>query len=110
MKPTLYSKNMKLLRARMGILAKAIEVAGPSPFTYLTELSKKGSMTLAIKTAEKVYQIHSKYDPVKEAMQQVAGQNFRNPRIILVLGLGLGFHLRSCLREFKDTNHFIILI
>lgn len=110
MKPSTYAKNMKLLRARMGVLARAIEVLDPSPYTYLIEPSKKGSMTLAIKSGEKTVQIHSKYDPVKEAIQQVQGHKFVNPRLILVLGLGLGYHLRACLRELKDTNHFIVLI
>ncbi len=110
MKSNFYSRNMKILRKRMSVLEKALEKSRGSDCEYLVEEAKNGSMTLAIRHNDKLYQVHSRYDPQREATQQVTGMNLVNPKILVVLGLGLGYHLRACLEEFKETNLFIVVI
>lgn len=110
MKSNFYSRNMKILRKRMSVLEKALEKSRGSDCEYLVEEAKNGSMTLAIRHNDKLYQVHSRYDPQREAAQQVTGMNLVNPKILVVLGLGLGYHLRACLEEFKETNLFIVVI
>ncbi|MBU1109266.1 MAG: DUF115 domain-containing protein [Candidatus Riflebacteria bacterium] len=94
----------------MPVLEKALEMSRGSECEYLIDDAKNGSVTLAIKHNDKLYQIHSRYDPQREATQQVLGMNLVNPKIILVLGLGLGYHIKACLEEFKNTNLFIVVI
>lgn len=110
MKSSVYSKNMKVLRKRMSVLARAIELSPGSDCEYLVERAKNSSNTLAIKKNDKLYQIHSKYNPQREASQQVANMGFRNPKLLVILGLGLGYHIRACLEELKDTNLFMVVI
>ncbi len=112
MKSSFYAKNMKVLRKRMPVFARAIENAGsfPKDCEYIIESAKNSSPTLAIKKDDKVFQVHSKYNPQREAKQQVENSKFKNPRLLLILGLGLGYHIRACLEELKDNNLFIIVI
>ena len=110
MKSNFYAKNMKILRKRMPVLERALEMSRGSDCEYIVESAKNGEMTLAIKHADKVYQIHSRYDPRREAKQQVSSMNLVNPKILVVLGLGLGYHIRACLEELKDANLFIVVI
>jgi hypothetical protein len=101
---------MKILRKRMPVLEKALDMSRGSDFEYIVEPAKNDAMTLAIKQADKLYQIHSRYDPQREAKQQVLGKNLVNPKILVVLGLGLGYHVQACLEELKDNNLFIVVI
>lgn len=110
MKPNIYAKNLKMLRKRMPVLAKALEVSKGSDCEYIVEQAKNSSMTLSIKKDGKVQQIHSKYNPQREAKQQVVDMKLVNPKLLVILGLGLGYHIRACLEELKDSNLFIAVI
>ncbi|OQA07911.1 MAG: hypothetical protein BWY66_01213 [bacterium ADurb.Bin374] len=107
--PTHYAKNMKVLRKRLPLLAKVVEMNESSPITYLVEPSKAKVPTLAVKVGETATQIHSKYDPVREAEQQIMGMNFKNPKLLMILGLGLGYHIRAALEKLKE-NFFIVVV
>lgn len=104
-----YAKNMKILRKRLPVLAKVVEMNAPSPITYSVEPAKTKVPTLSVKAGETIAQIHSRYDPVREAEQQIVNMNFRNPRLLMVLGLGLGYHIRAALQTLKE-NFFIVVV
>ncbi|GAB4268792.1 MAG: DUF115 domain-containing protein [Candidatus Rifleibacteriota bacterium] len=110
MKSSVYSRNMKVLRKRMSVLARAIELSNGSDCEYIVERAKNSSMTLAIKKDGKIFQIHSKYNPQREASQQISNMGFVNPKLLVILGLGLGYHIRAALEELKDTNLFMVVI
>lgn len=56
------------------------------------EKSKSGSTTLVYNNKY----IHSKYDPVKESEQFISNKkNLINEKVILVYGLGLGYHVQA---------------
>lgn len=110
MKPTVYAKNMKMLRKRMPVIARALELSRVSDCEYLVEQAKNSSMTLAIKKDGKIHQIHSKYNPQREAKQQVVSMKLVNPKLLVILGLGLGYHITACLEELKDSNLFVVVI
>ncbi len=110
MKSSVYAKNMKVLRKRMGVLDRALQMSQGSECEYIVEQAKNSSKTLAIKKDDKIFQIHSKYNPQREASQQVKNMGFRNPKMLVILGLGLGYHIRACLEELKDENLFIVVI
>ena len=110
MKPSVYSKNLKVMRKKMPIFAKALEMSKGSDCEYNIERAKNSSKTLAIKKDGKVFQIHSKYNPQREAKQQIINMKFVNPRILLILGLGLGYHIRAALEELKERNLFMVVI
>lgn len=110
MKSSVYSKNMKVLRKRMPIMVKALAMSKVSDCEYLVEPAKNSSPTLAIKKADKIHQIHSKYNPQREAVQQVTSMELVNPKLLVIFGLGLGYHIRACLDQLKDDNLFVIVI
>ena len=109
MKNNVYAKNMNLLRKRMPILAKALEASSGSDCEYIVEQAKNTSMTLAIKNNGRLYQVHSKYNPQREAVGQIENTKLVNPKLLLVFGLGFGYHVRACLETLKD-NIFMVVI
>lgn len=110
MKSNVSARNLTVLRKRLPVLVKAIEMKPVSDCEYLVEPAKDGSMTLAIKKDGRLFQVHSKYNPQREATQQIVDSKLVNPKILVVLGLGLGYHVRACLEELKQSNLFIIVI
>ncbi len=105
-----YARNMKVLRQRHPLLARALESGAPSDVSYVTEQARNGAPTLAVRRADKTFQVHSRYDPAREALQQVQAKRFRNPRLMMVLGLGLGYQVRACLQHHAAEIVGLIVI
>ena len=105
----IFAKNMKVLRKRMPILSEAIEKLAESDCDYIVTEAKSGAKTLSIKKGDKVFQVHSKYDPIKEAHQQLENAKFINPKIMMVLGLGLGYTVRAATEIYGDKNIYTIV-
>ncbi len=52
--------------------------------------------------------IHSLYDPESEAKRLVDGFHFDGKGLVVVLGLGLGYHVRKLLRRFPDLDLVVV--
>lgn len=58
---------------------------------------------------ERKYLLHSKYEPIKEAKKIVEKIDYDRDSLIIVFGLGLGYHLFELKNRIsKDTRVFII--
>lgn len=77
---------------------------------YVIEESKSKELTLAIKSGDKTTQIHSKYDPVREAKQQIEKSEIVNPKLLVICGLGLGYHVKAALESFKKDIAYLFII
>ena len=77
---------------------------------YIIEPGRKGFQTLAVVTKEgqKLY-LHSKYDPLREADNYKQKFNPSRYDAVIILGLGLGYHLLP-LTGILDKYKKIILI
>ena len=75
--------------------------------TSLTEPSKSRFPTLKINTEKGFFYLHSKYDPIKEAATLIKDFKSEKDDIIVVLGIGLGYHLFELLKKFPN-NLFIV--
>ncbi len=53
--------------------------------------------------------IHSPYDPIREAEKQVHIENRDKATLILIFGLGYGYHILQLLRKLKDQPCIIII-
>ncbi len=53
--------------------------------------------------------IHSPYDPIREAERQVHIENRDKATLILIFGLGYGYHILQLLRKLKDQPCIIII-
>jgi hypothetical protein len=64
--------------------------------------TKSGHVTVALNRVAGEFLLHSKYDPVKEAKRWVAQWEIEkhSPKKILVIGLGVGYHLKQLIQDF----------
>lgn len=73
------------------------------------EKTKNGMRTLYFHKDSKKYLLHSNYDPVAEAERLIQNIDFIKDSLIIVFGLGLGYHLFKLKDKIsKDTRVFII--
>lgn len=75
---------------------------------YLVE-SRSGGPSLKVKLydgSEKT--LHSLYDPQKEAERLVDAFGFDGKGILVVLGLGVGYHLIELVRRFPDADVVVV--
>ncbi len=73
-------------------------------FLLPVEKSKKNSITLKYND---IY-LHSKYDPVNESKKFIDNYNIQDNSIIIVLGIGLGYHLDYLYKKFP-SSYFIVI-
>ena len=103
-------KNLRALKRRMPNLFDAVKNCPESDCEYIVSDAKSGAKTLAIKKDGKTYQVHSKYDPIKESDQQLVNAKLVNPKIMMILGFGLGYNLRSALKTYGNQNLYTLVI
>ncbi|SHE63011.1 Uncharacterized conserved protein [Caldanaerobius fijiensis DSM 17918] len=71
--------------------------------------AKDGNDTLIVISDNKRYFLHSSYYPVREAQEWASRIEFGEESIILVYGIGLGYHI-NYLSERLSTNNRLILV
>lgn len=103
-------KNLRVLKRRMPNLFDAVKNCPESDCEYIVSDAKSGTKTLAIKKDGRIYQVHSKYDPIKESDQQLVNAKLVNPKIMMILGFGLGYNLRSALKTYGNQNLYTLVI
>lgn len=112
-KQELYKKNLNLLHKKYPSLAHRLDEIKENGLLrekYIVDVTKNGLYTLAIKHNFEKIQIHSRYDPVKEAISIVKSANIQNHKLLLLLGIGLGYHTCLCYEQFKNSIvHFFII-
>ncbi|PIC94802.1 hypothetical protein CSV69_14765 [Sporosarcina sp. P26b] len=66
--------------------------------------SEKGLPTLQVEQQGKNILIHSKYDPVREAMQIIERhkEEIENHHHILFYGVGLGYHVQAFIKQYPE--------
>ncbi len=75
---------------------------------FAITIAKSGHKTLHYSNGKTIIRIHSAYDPVKEAQHIVDEFNPTRASIIIVCGLGLGYHVQALTRKFP--GHTIVVI
>lgn len=73
---------------------------------YTVSESRSGAKTLSVKTDDnsREIRIHSAYDPVKEAERSVEDFNPGRNSLIIVSGIGLGYHIDLLKKKFRDIK------
>jgi hypothetical protein len=62
---------------------------------YIITETRSADKTLTLKEGEREIRLHSAYDPVKEAERSASAFDRRRASIIVVSGLGLGYHVKA---------------
>ena len=77
--------------------------------TIQIETSKSGVPTAKLQIGEKELYLHSKYDPVKEAVRNIGSlEGYGLNTVFILFGLGLGYNLYE-LSKYARENLIIIL-
>ena len=103
-----YIGNLAALWRREPALAAAIEALDFDSALPI-EPSRSGAPTLRRTTADgaNLY-LHSRYDPLAEAVQTVSGVNPDGREVLFVLGFGLGYHLDALLPRSAGCDLWIV--
>ena len=98
-------KNLSLLSKELILLIKNTS----NDNQYALSNSKSGVPTLLLNLPNGVQKfLHSKYDPLHEASQFIDA-NYSNKKIIYILiGLGLGYHLKVLYKKISANDRIII--
>ena len=64
--------------------------------------------TLKINTEKGSFYLHSKYDPLKEAGNLIKNFKAEEHDVIVMLGLGLGYHLFELVKKYPDNLFMVI--
>ncbi len=71
--------------------------------------TKKGAFTVRVTSGDgSVKTLHSLYDPEAEATSIVDAFSFDGRGLLVVLGLGLGYHVRELARRFPGTEIVVV--
>lgn len=68
-----------------------------------------GQKTIRIDTGSRKQLLHSLYDPVKEAKRYCKNINFNKDSLIIVFGIGLGYHILELCRNMSKNTRIIVV-
>ena len=92
----------------MNITIKASEEKLSAPEVMIVEARNKKPSLKVVSEDGSVKTIHSLYDPEAEAKNIVNAFDFNGKGLLVVLGLGLGYHLRELERRFPHSRIIVI--
>ncbi len=94
-----YLKNLAALWAtdpKLARLIEAIDENSPAPITYHVEPSKAGVPTISARTSDgRSLQLHSRYQPLDEAVKLIDSTRAGEIVAFYVQGFGLGYHVET---------------
>ncbi|MFH0925043.1 MAG: 6-hydroxymethylpterin diphosphokinase MptE-like protein [bacterium] len=104
-----YKLNCKLLLKRYPPTLKtyldSVDIS-----TVSTSTSRTGFPTLSIKNIEGNWvRLHSQFDPIKEAGQQVTNIDLTKTNFIVLYGLGLGYLLESIIKTVNNRTKILVI-
>jgi len=105
-----YFKNLSLLQAQGK--SELVEKIERIDFPQHIEVGKTkvGLPTLRVKKSSgQSILLHSAYDPLKEAKNFIEGCNLENTRFLIILGFGLGYHIREILDNYPGIESIVIV-
>lgn len=103
---SIYEENLNFFEKKFPDLRKYLEAVPEGKCK--TETAKNGALTLVYTHNDTPYYLHSKYNPQAESAKIIANKNTAASNIV-VLGLGLGYHLEKIL-ETKNRPSRVLLI
>jgi len=93
-----YTENLALIKNKNPNLAQKIEEV-KEPILAEVIQTKIGFPTLRVRNnGDRGILLHSAYDPIKEARNLISGYKLEETQFLIVLGFGLGYHIREILK------------
>lgn len=104
MKNIIYENNLKALKKRGIANIDNIQESNYIAVEECKDLNK----TVKVNLNEKNIYLHSKYNPVGEAIRFADKLTIRDRSIFICFGLGFGYHIREILKNFTEQNLIIV--
>ncbi len=98
--------NLAVLRRQDPDLASRIEDAEPAALDWSD--SKSGPLTAGIQHQDRTQWLASRYDPAKEAAKLVEGIEYDKIACVVVLGMGLGYHVAELSKQMGERGVLIV--
>ncbi len=106
---TLFERNIEVLRRRQPELAERVSAHAVGP-SLIVRPSRSGPPTLAVVVPGKgPVLLHSARDPVEEARRLAAQYEEARTENVVVLGLGLGYHVIEYLKREHDRDFMLVV-
>ena len=102
----IYERNLALIRLRDPAFAERIEQAQPADLTWSD--SKAGPLTASIEHDGRALWLASRYDPAKEAGKLVASIEHTKSACVVVLGMGLGYHVAELAGDMGPRGVLVV--
>lgn len=104
-----WDRNRNALRRRFPALADILESRGPSlPETVQVSNARNGAPTISVTIPNGRAHVHSSYDPIIEARRWASAQAMQGAGFLVVIGMGLGYHIQSLL-ETSSLRHLVVI-
>ena len=105
----LFKENFELLKGKYPVIHKFFETCPIDPNIKIID-TVNGSKNAIYMDGGTEFLIHSKYDPEKEAERLVSQLQLSGISSIVVLGFGMGYHLKELYKRVKEKNVKIFVI
>ena len=102
-----FSRNLSVLNARFPDLAMAASVMPGEHLKAMT--AANGRTTLLTRRNDRRVSLHSRFDPEEEAERLAGRLDLAESEMLVVLGLGLGYHLKAALRRLPMDLPVIVV-
>ncbi len=112
MNNTLFEQNVAAFTSTQPSLAQMIRhtsMEGLQVEAVQTK-SKAVSARILYPGTQRPVLLHSAYDPVRESLRLVDHLQIKEPTNVIVLGIGLGYHLISLLNRYENLLRYCIVI
>ncbi|MCD6472289.1 motility associated factor glycosyltransferase family protein [Candidatus Aerophobetes bacterium] len=104
-----YTKNIAILKQKDPYLAEKIKEIKPLSSVEIIQ-TKIGLPTLKVRrNGNEGILLHSAYDPFKEARNLLSAYNLKKTRFLIVLGFGMGYHIREVLKSYSKIKLILII-
>jgi len=101
----------KVLNERFAGILKRVNKIDKNSSKYSVKSSNSGPITLFLKDDTTEYYVHSKYDPVGEAIRTIEShKEISDYNHVLFIGIGLGYHIEAFCEKYPEKDFSVILI
>lgn len=101
-----FRANLAALARTEPELAQRLREAEPAVATFAP--SKAGPLTAVLEQDGKSLSLASRYDPLAEAKKLIEGVDHSKAPCVIVLGLGLGYHVQELARDMQGRGVLIV--
>ncbi|MDI6793278.1 MAG: methyltransferase domain-containing protein [bacterium] len=102
----IFTANIEVLEKEYPSLKDVMVKMGDRPSLKLLK-TRNGAYTCLVKEGDSEILLHSRFDPKKEAVRYLDSIDFEKARVILVLGVGLGYLLEALGERFPQEKRII---